>query len=72
MTGETRAALGDFIGDRDCTTHHACDCMKRKAAAYEQLAWAVKKHRSDTARGVDPTDPYDRDLYAVLDSLEGG
>lgn len=28
---------GDFEGERECVSHHACDCLQRKAA--ERDAW---------------------------------
>jgi len=29
--------MPDFAGDRNCVTHHACDCIQRKADAFDSL-----------------------------------
>jgi hypothetical protein len=29
--------MSDFVGDRQCVTHHACDCIMARAKAAEQL-----------------------------------
>jgi len=29
--------MGDFVGDRQCVTHHACECIMARAKAAEQL-----------------------------------
>lgn len=29
--------MGDFVGDRQCVTHHACECIMASAKAAEQL-----------------------------------
>lgn len=34
---------GDFIGDRHCTTHHACPCLQRKASALDALLGDLEK-----------------------------
>lgn len=44
---------GDFIGDRECVTHHACDCMKRKAAERDELLEAIRLTRGDSGRDRD-------------------
>ena len=34
--------MSDFVGDRECVTHHACDCIQAERARYRRALLKVK------------------------------
>lgn len=59
----------DFIGDRECISHHGCECLQRKAAAYDQLLRAIEEHHERKLCGVQPT-VRDTKLYETAERVE--
>lgn len=44
--------MADFVGDRSCTTHYACDCIKARVWEVEEV---VAEMRSYTSRCFHPS-----------------
>lgn len=36
-TAELGGLMSDFIGDRECVTHHACDCIRAEQERFKAL-----------------------------------
>ena len=34
-------STGDFVGDRECVTHHACDCIMADRDRYRQALYRL-------------------------------